>query len=257
MNLSAGELRRGATEIREALDIYRRLLTEDHSHTAISYNNLAKNLDAQGKHAEAQPMYEKAVKIYHRLFIEDHPYAAFSYNNLATNLNAQGKYGEAQPLFEKVPEIYRRLLTDDHPHTAAAYSNVARNLNARGKYAEARDLWICAARSFESARLSVAFTGLELRDRHDQSRSDAASRLCAARLGEPIEAWQRLEEHLGRGLLDELAARKDHRLDPVALGRLRELTAELERLDKLVETTPGNLDQAGRAKRFAELRAAS
>src|SRR5262249_30065390 len=34
----------------------------------------------------------------------------------------------------------------------------------------------------------------------------------------------------------------------------RELTTELERHDKLVETSPKNLDQAGRAKRFEELK---
>ena len=75
-----------------------------------------------------------------------------------------------------------------------------------------------------------------------------------ARLGQPAEAWQRLEEDLGRGLLDELEARQDHRLAPGDRTRLRELTTELERLDKLVEATPQNLDQAGRAKRFEDLK---
>ena len=75
-----------------------------------------------------------------------------------------------------------------------------------------------------------------------------------ARLGQPAEAWQALEEDLGRGLLDELAARQDRRLAPAERARLRELTTELERLDKLVETTPQGLDQAERAKRFEDLK---
>ena len=75
-----------------------------------------------------------------------------------------------------------------------------------------------------------------------------------ARLGQPAEAWQSLEEDLGRGLLDELAARQDQRLAPAERARLRELTAALERLDKLVEATPKGLDQAERAKRFEELK---
>ncbi len=75
-----------------------------------------------------------------------------------------------------------------------------------------------------------------------------------ARLDEPALAWQRLEEDLGRGLLDDLAARQDRRLAPDERARLRELTTELERLDKLAETTPKDLDQAGRAKRFADLK---
>ncbi len=75
-----------------------------------------------------------------------------------------------------------------------------------------------------------------------------------ARLGQPAEAWQALEEDLGRGLLDELAARQDQRLAPAERARLRELSAALERLDRLVETAPKDLDQAERAKRFEDFR---
>ena len=91
--------------------------------TAESYNNLAYNLDAQGKYAQAQPLYEKALEISRRLLTDNHPDTAISYNNVAMNLNAQGKYAQAQPLFEKALEIYRRLLTDDHPDTARGYNN--------------------------------------------------------------------------------------------------------------------------------------
>ena len=59
-----------------------------------------------------------------------------------------------------------------------------------------------------------------------------------ARLGQPAEAWRSLEEDLGRGLLDELAARQDWKLTPEERDRLREVTAALERLDRLVETAP-------------------
>ena len=75
-----------------------------------------------------------------------------------------------------------------------------------------------------------------------------------ARLGQPAEAWQPLEEDLGRGLLDELTSRQDRLLAPGERARLRELTAALERLDKLVESTPEGLNQAGRAKRFEDLK---
>ena len=75
-----------------------------------------------------------------------------------------------------------------------------------------------------------------------------------ARLGQPAEAWQALEKELGRGLLDELAARQDQRLSSSERTRLRELTYELERFDKLIEARPKNLDQAERAKRFEELK---
>ena len=107
-------------------------------------------------------------------------------------------------------------------------------------------------KSLDSARLAAAFTGLERAGTRRFARTALAAVL--ARLGQPAEAWRRLEEDLGRGLLDELAARQDQRLAPAERARLRELTAELERLDKLVESTPKNLDQAERARRFEDLK---
>ena len=107
-------------------------------------------------------------------------------------------------------------------------------------------------KSLDTARLRVAFTGLERAGTTRFMRPALAAVL--ARLGQPAGAWQTLEEDLGRGLLDELAARQDQRLQPARASRLRELIAELERLDKLVETTPKGLDQAERAKRFEDLK---
>ena len=237
----------------KALEIRRRLLTDDHPDTAASYNNLAINLNAQGKYAQAQPLFEKALEIHRRLLTDDHPDTATSYNNVAFNLDAQGKYAQAQPLYEKALEINRRLLTDDHPDTALSYNNLASNLNAQGKYSESRDRWLHAVKSLDKARLRVAFTGLERAGGTEESMRPALAAVLA-RLGQPAEAWQTLEEDLGRGLLDELAARQDRRLAPAERARLRELTAALERLDRLVETTPKGLDQAERAKRFEDLK---
>jgi tetratricopeptide (TPR) repeat protein len=238
--------------LEKALAIRRRTLTDDHPRTAASYNNVAANLNAQGKYAAAQPLFEKALEIRRRTLTDDHPDTAESYNNVAMNLNAQGKYAQAQPLYEKALAIHRRLLTDDHPDTATMYNNLAANLNAQGKYLEARDRWLSAVKSLDAARLRVAFAGLERAGVKESARPALAATL--ARLGQPAEAWQFLEEDLGRGLLDELAARQDWRLAPADRGRLRELTVALEQLDRLVETTPKDLDQAERAKRFAELR---
>ena len=56
-----------------------------------------------------------------------------------------------------------------------------------------------------------------------------------ARLGQSDEAFQRLEENLGRGLLDELAAREDKSLTKAESARLTKLVAELDRLDHLFE----------------------
>ncbi len=238
--------------LEKALDIERRLLTDDNPETAVSYNSLASCLYDQGAYTLAQPLFEKALEIRRRRLTDDHTLTSTSYNNLALNLERQGKYAEAQPLFEKALEINRRLLTDEHPYTSANYGNFGANLNAQGKYHEARDQWRRGVRSMDTIRLGFAFTGLERAGDVGAMRLSLAA--VYARLGQPAEAWQALEEDLGRGLLDDLAARQDRRLTSGERARLRELTAELERLDKLVETTPRGLDQAERAKRFEELK---
>jgi CHAT domain-containing protein/tetratricopeptide (TPR) repeat protein len=254
-NLNAqGKYAQAQPLLEKALEIRRRLLSDDHPDSARSYDNVAANLRYQGKYAQAQPLHEKALEIDRRLLSDDHPTTAASYSNLAYNLNAQGKYAQAQPLFEKALEIYRRLLSDDHPDSVLSYNYLARNLNAQGKYAEARDQLIRAAQSFRTSRVSAAFTGLDRATA--TTRVDPLWPLAAvlARLGQPAEAWQALEEGLGRGLLDELDARRDRRLSFTERDRLRDLTAALERLDRLVETTPQGLDQAERAKRFEDLK---
>ncbi len=236
----------------KALEIHRHLLTDDHPNTATGYHNVAANLSAQGKYIQAQPLYEKALEIRRRLLTDKHPETAVGYSAVASNLNAQGKYTQAQPLFEKALEIDRGLLGDDHPFTARSSASLASNLNAQGKYLEARDRWRSAVKSLDNARLRVAFTGLERAGTNESARPALAAVL--ARLGEPAEAWRPLEEDLGRGLLDELAAREDLRLTPAERARLHDLTTALQRLDELVEISPKDLDQAERTKQFEELK---
>jgi tetratricopeptide (TPR) repeat protein len=235
-----------------ALEIRRRLLTDNHPLSAGSYNNVAANLSALGRFAQAQPLFEKALEIRRRLLTLEHPDTANTMNTLATNLNRQGKYAAAEPIYAQALEIRRRLLTDDHPHTGESYDSLGVNLNAQGRYREARDQWLRGVKSLDSARLRVAFTGLERAGTVEFMRLRLAAVL--ARLGATAEAWEVFEEYMGRGLLDELAARADRRLAAQERTRLRELTSELERLDRLVETNPKGLAQAERAKRFEDLK---
>jgi tetratricopeptide (TPR) repeat protein len=116
------------------------VLGEEHPDTARSYNNLATTLADQGKHAQAEPLYEKALAIRLKVLGERHPDTAHSWHNLAYTLSAQGKYAQAQPLFEKALRIRRKALGETHPHTAASCNGVAYNLADQGKHAQAQ-LW--------------------------------------------------------------------------------------------------------------------
>jgi CHAT domain-containing protein/tetratricopeptide (TPR) repeat protein len=107
----------------------------------VSYNNVAYCLNAQGQHARALPLFEKALGIHRKLLGEAHPHTAVSYNNVAYCLNAQGQHARALPLFEKALAIRRQVLGEEHPDTAANYNNVASCLNAQGLHRNALPLF--------------------------------------------------------------------------------------------------------------------
>ena len=114
---------------------------EEHPDTASSYNNVAYNLNAQGRYEEAEPLYHKGLEIRQRVLGEEHPSTASSYNNVASNLDHQGRYEEAEPLYRKGLKIRQRVLGEEHPDTASSYNNVASNLNAQGRYEKAEPLY--------------------------------------------------------------------------------------------------------------------
>jgi CHAT domain-containing protein len=60
------------------------------------YNNIASNLNAQGKYREAEDGYLKSLAIFRKVLGEEHPDTATSYNHVANTLHAQGKYKAAE-----------------------------------------------------------------------------------------------------------------------------------------------------------------
>jgi tetratricopeptide (TPR) repeat protein len=117
----------------------RKVLGEEHTGTAASYNWVAYNLDRQGRYQEAEEGYQKALAIRRKVLGEEHPLTASSYNNVAFNLQAQGRYKEAEEVYQKALAIRRKVLGEEHPDTAMCYHNVAVNLNAQGRCKEAEE----------------------------------------------------------------------------------------------------------------------
>ena len=72
---------------------------------ATSLNNLAGLYQAQGKYAEAEPLYQRALAIREKALGPEHPDVANSLNNLAVLYRAQGKYAEAEPLYQRALAI--------------------------------------------------------------------------------------------------------------------------------------------------------
>ncbi|MFO0889252.1 MAG: CHAT domain-containing tetratricopeptide repeat protein [Isosphaeraceae bacterium] len=253
-NLSSqGENALALPYYQKALEINRRLLTDENPRTVTYYNNVAFCLNELRRYEEAEPLCEKGLEIRRKLLGDEHPSTAISYNNLAYNLIEQGKYARAQRLYERVLEIRLRQLGDEHPFTADGYDCLARTLHAQGKYREALDYWQKGVRSLDQSRLRIAFGGMDRAGAVNNTMRPAMAAVLA-RLGQPEEAWQALEENLGRGLLDELVARQDRRLSPADRARIRDLTRELEAFDSLTETVSRGPESAERARQLDDLR---
>ncbi len=139
--MEQGKYRAAQPLLQRTLDIRRKVLGEDHPHTATSYDNLAQSLYEQGQYGAAQPLLQRALDIRRKVLGEDHPHTATSYNNLAANLDEQGQYGAAQPLYQRALDIRRKVLGEDHPDTPSSYNDLAYNLNAQGQYGAAQPLF--------------------------------------------------------------------------------------------------------------------
>ena len=127
---------------RKALAIRRKALGEDHPDTATSYNNLAVNLNAQGKYAEAEPLLPQGPgdppqgagrgPPRHRHQLQQPGRATWT---------TRASTPRPSRCSSKALAIRRKVLGEDHPDTAASYNNLACNLDAQGKYAEAEPLY--------------------------------------------------------------------------------------------------------------------
>ncbi len=96
---------------------------------------------AQGRYAEAEPLYKRSLAIPRRRWAPTTPTSPPSLNNLAVLYQAQGRYAEAEPLCKRGFAIYEKALGPDHPDVGTALNNLAGLYDAQGRYAEAERLF--------------------------------------------------------------------------------------------------------------------
>jgi tetratricopeptide (TPR) repeat protein/CHAT domain-containing protein len=133
-----GQYPQAASLARQALELARQHLGEDHPDTALSFNNLGLFLRAQGKNAAARPCYEQALDINRRVLGADHPQTAMTLDNLGLLLQAMGDRAAARLHHEQALEIFRRVRGNDHLDTATCLNNLGLLLQAMGDLASAR-----------------------------------------------------------------------------------------------------------------------
>jgi tetratricopeptide (TPR) repeat protein len=107
---------------------------------ATDLNNLAGLYHAQGKYAEAEPLYKRTLAIREMALGPEHPQTALSFNNLALLYFNQGRYAEAEPLYKRALAIKEKALRPEHPNVATTLENYAALLRQTGRSAEATEM---------------------------------------------------------------------------------------------------------------------
>ncbi len=161
----------------EAKEIFKRALTIDQAFdpnstkVAAHLNNLAAPYQAQGKYAEAEPLYQRALEIREKALGKGHPDVAQSLNNLASLYQAQGKYAEAEPLYQRALAIIEKAMGKEHPYVAISLNSLAVLYRAQGRYAKAEPLFKRAVEIAEKSLGSDHPKTITFRENWDICRS--------------------------------------------------------------------------------------
>jgi tetratricopeptide (TPR) repeat protein len=123
-----------------ALELSEVRLGPNHPSKATALNNLALQLQATNRLAEAEPLMRRALAIDQASYGNDHPNVAGLLSNLAGLLKATNRLAQAEPLMARVVEIVETSYDNDHPNAARAFNNLAVLLQATNRPAEAEPL---------------------------------------------------------------------------------------------------------------------
>jgi len=224
--------------LKRSLDIRRELLGPNHPDTIQALNNLGGLNQGRRRFDEAERFYREAYELGRKAKPEV-PILADSANNLATVLARGGKLEAAERLYREALDIRERLFGRNHARTAQSYRNLASIFYDLGRFDEAERAWTTAAQVYEATRMRVSHAGAERVQYAAEASPLPQVAILLARRGKPAEAWKRLEQHLARGLLDDLEARRDRRMSPADRTGLRQRLAEIERVDNLIDQLGG------------------
>ncbi|MHC4579805.1 MAG: CHAT domain-containing protein, partial [Planctomycetota bacterium] len=126
---------------RQAREILKKALGEEHPDYAHSLNNLAGLYVSMGAYARAEPLYRQALEIRKKALGEEHPDYAQILHNLAGLYESMGKYAQAEPLFRQAREILKKALGEEHPDYAHSLNSLAFLYWSMGAYARAEPLY--------------------------------------------------------------------------------------------------------------------
>lgn len=125
---------------REAIDMNRKLLGDDHPDVAMALNNLAFVIRQKGDLESATGIARESLEMYRRTVGREHPSTARGQNNLAMWLLEDGQYEEAEQLLTEALQLRIELHGPEHADVAGSKILLADLYVETGRYAAALEL---------------------------------------------------------------------------------------------------------------------
>ncbi len=120
-----------------ALEICRRVLSEDDAKRGAYMVNLSAIFRDLGRYEDALTMQESALEFLRRVLPSDHPDIGKSMNNLGNLYWDLGRYEDALVMQESALEFRRRVLPPDHPDIGNSMNNLAGIYDIIGRHEDA------------------------------------------------------------------------------------------------------------------------
>ena len=142
--LTLNDLAEAGTAYQQALDIRRRVLSDNHEDTAESINNYGHFFLYKGDNVKAEKLYQEAFEIRKGLFPSCHPKIAEGYNNLGVVAAAQGDQEKAAECYRNAFQIMEQGGFIETWEAALYSEQLARALMTEKNYDESEKLWCMA-----------------------------------------------------------------------------------------------------------------
>jgi tetratricopeptide (TPR) repeat protein len=146
-----GQYEEAETSLEKAMAIQQRFLDEDNILLALTFDNLAKTVNAVGQNEKAEFFSKKALRAVHEnADYANHPFLAEALNTRAKILLDLGQYEESRTCLARALCIQEQVYDEEHPLMAVTLNNIERALRKLGHKEEAKSC-LHRARAIEKA----------------------------------------------------------------------------------------------------------
>jgi tetratricopeptide (TPR) repeat protein/sulfur relay (sulfurtransferase) complex TusBCD TusD component (DsrE family) len=118
----------------EALELWKKVLGQEHPNLATSQGNVGTTYGELGQHELALQYKLEALEMTKELLGPEHPDIARSLNNVGFTYGALGNHKEALRYLLEALELWKKVLGQEHPDVATSLGNVGSTYNELGKH---------------------------------------------------------------------------------------------------------------------------